>query len=113
MQLIDRDELKKKIDSGDDFKLVMVLSAWAFKVKHIPGSIQINDPPQAMSQLKPSDEIVVYCSDEGCSASKYAYHLLTSNGFSNVRRYAGGIADWEANGLPLEGDWAESEPVIN
>jgi hypothetical protein len=26
-------------------------------------------------------------------------------GFTNVRRYDGGIADWETAGLPLEGEW--------
>ena len=32
MQLISRDELKKKIDRGDDFKLVMTLGEWHFQV---------------------------------------------------------------------------------
>jgi len=30
MNLIDRDELKAKLDCGDDFKLVMTLTEWAF-----------------------------------------------------------------------------------
>jgi len=30
MNLIDRDELKAKLDRGDDFKLVMTLTEWAF-----------------------------------------------------------------------------------
>ena len=57
--------------------------------------------------LSPDDEIVVYCSHEGCAASKYAYHLLESKGYGNVRRYSGGIDEWEESGLPLEGEWVK------
>ncbi|MGD0678249.1 MAG: hypothetical protein ABSC94_22795 [Polyangiaceae bacterium] len=37
-----------------------------------------------------------------CLASVAAYHRLVQEGYTNVRRYAGGIEDWEAAGLPLE-----------
>jgi len=107
LNLIERDDLKAKIDRGDDFKLVMVLSEWAFRAKHIPGSLNIDDPSKATELLDPSEEIVIYCSDFKCPASKYAYQLLTDGGYLNVTRYAGGIADWEEHGLPMEGEWAE------
>ncbi len=106
MNLIERDELKAKIDRGDDFKLVMVLSEWAYRAKHLPGSLNIDHPTKAIEQLDPSDEIIVYCSDVNCPASKYAYKLLTEADYTNVTRYAGGIADWEEHGLPMEGEWA-------
>ena len=63
MKLIDRDELKAKIDAGGDFKLVMVLSEWAYRAKHIPGSLNIDHPTKAIELLDPSDEIIVYSSD--------------------------------------------------
>ena len=44
MNIIDREELKAKLDRGDDFKLVMTLGEWAFEAQHIPGSINITDP---------------------------------------------------------------------
>lgn len=34
-------ELAEKVDRGDKFKLVMTFHAWAFKAKHIPGSLNI------------------------------------------------------------------------
>jgi rhodanese-related sulfurtransferase len=40
-----------------------------------------------------------------CHASVALYHFLVDQGFTNVRRYGGGISDWEAAGLPLEGEW--------
>lgn len=108
MDLITRDELKEKVDRRDDFKLVMVLNEWAFRAKHIPGSINLTSPQQALDELDPSEEIVVYCSDENCVASVYAYGALERAGFANIRRYAGGILDWEAAGYPLEGEQATS-----
>ena len=103
MILITREELKVKIDRGDDFKLVMTMGEWAFNMAHIPGSINISSMEQGQGLISPDDEIVVYCSNELCMASPAAYHFLTSNGFKNVRRYAGGIADWQEAGYAWEG----------
>ena len=107
MELIDRDELKEKLDRGETFKLVMVLGGWAFRAKHIPGSINVSTPDEVAEMLAPEDEIVVYCSNEACPASPFAYRLLTASGYANVRRYAGGLADWEAAGYPIEGEAAD------
>ena len=57
---IERDELKAKLDRGDDFKLVMVLGEWGFRAKHIPGSLNLSSPEQVPQMLDPKDEIVVY-----------------------------------------------------
>ena len=100
---ITREELAAKLDSGDDFKLVMTLNEFAFNAAHIPGSINIFALDMIHTHLDPSDEIVVYCSDPACPASIEAYNILKSLGFENVRRYSGGLSDWEAAGLPLEG----------
>lgn len=104
MRLISKDELKKKIDNKDKFKLAMTLGGWQFEAKHIPGSIHVDTPEKAKKHLRPADEIVVYCSDEHCVASQMAYHLLVKNGYKNVRRFAGGIGEWEGAGFPLEGN---------
>jgi rhodanese-related sulfurtransferase len=106
MKLITREELKEKINRGDDFKLVMTLSEWAFRAKHIPGSLHVDRPENAEGVLDPEDEIVVYCSNPACTASQMAYHFLVNKGYENVRRYAGGVQDWEAAGYPLEGEMA-------
>lgn len=103
MEEISREELKTKLDRGDQFKLVMTLAEWAYMVSHIPGSINVNNIAQGERLLDVEDEIVVYCSDEHCVASQATYHYLVRNGYKNVRRYSGGLADWEAAGYPLEG----------
>jgi len=106
MNVISREELKAKLERGDNFKLVMTLNEWAFKARHIPGSINISRIEDATRLLDPEEEIVVYCSDPACIASQAAYQYLVKRGFKNVRRYSGGLAEWDAAGYPLEGDAA-------
>ncbi len=107
MNLINREELKEKLDRGDDFKLVMALGDWQFRAKHIPGSLNIHTAQIALEVLDPDDEIVVYCSSEVCSASKQMYSELEDHGYRKVRRLAAGVAGWEEAGYPLEGEWVK------
>ena len=51
MNLTSREELKEKLDRGDDFKLVMVLGEWHFRAKHIPGSMNVTTPEAARELL--------------------------------------------------------------
>ena len=106
IETISRDELKQKLDRGDDFRLVMALHEWAFRAVHIPGSIHFQTPEDAHAALDMDDEIVVYCSDPACVASQFAYQDLVEHGYRNVRRYEGGLSDWEAAGYQLEGERA-------
>ena len=118
MNLITRDELRAKLHRGDEFKLVMTLSALSFRAKHIPTSVHYETVAEAFDALDPAEEIVFYCSDVYCAASIYAYRLFERQGYMRLRRYAGGIADWEEAGYPLESgsservpDWSLEEPV--
>jgi rhodanese-related sulfurtransferase len=79
----------------------MTLSAIAYRSKHIPRSLYFETVDAAVAALDRSEEIVVYCADIHCSASVYAYRFLEREGFTRVRRYAGGVADWEEAGYPL------------
>ncbi|MGH8945653.1 MAG: rhodanese-like domain-containing protein [Acidimicrobiia bacterium] len=106
VRTIDREELVGKLQRGDRFRLVMALNEWAFRAKHIPGSEHFNTPEELFSSLNPDEEVVVYCTSVDCLASVALYHDLVARGYRNVRRYAGGLTDWEAAGLQLEGDWA-------
>lgn len=102
IETIDREELKALLDQGADIKLVMTLHEWAFDAMHIPGSIQI-DPRTVADELDLDDTIIVYCSDEACVASQFAYRALVEGGYTDVRRYSGGLSDWLEAGYPLEG----------
>jgi rhodanese-related sulfurtransferase len=102
MKLITRDELREKLERGDEFNLVMTLSAFAYRGKRIPASRHFETVAEALHALDRADDIVVYCADVYCAASIYAYRFLEREGYTRVRRYAGGIADWEEAGYPLE-----------
>jgi rhodanese-related sulfurtransferase len=103
VRTIERDELRRRVEAKDPrFKLVMALPDWEFRTKHVPGSLHFKDASDMLSALRKDDEIVVYCTNPPCLASVAAYNRLVQEGYTNVRRYAGGIEDWEAAGLPLE-----------
>ena len=65
MNLISREELKDKLDRGDDFKLLMVMGEWQFRAMHIPGSLSftpqafVQSPKAAMQRFGVADELVV------------------------------------------------------
>ncbi|MGI9585462.1 MAG: rhodanese-like domain-containing protein [Acidimicrobiia bacterium] len=110
IRIIEREDLKAKLDRGDEFKLVMAMHEWGFNAAHIPGSLHFNSVAQAQEHLKLDDEIVVYCSDPACVASQFAYQWLVDAGYANVRRYSGGISDWATAGYELESnDGADPE----
>jgi len=62
---ISREELRKKIDRGDHFKLVETLSKEKYCKAHLPGAVHL--PPDQIRELAPkllpdkAAEIVVYC----------------------------------------------------
>jgi rhodanese-related sulfurtransferase len=103
IETIGRDELKAKLDRREDLKLIMALNRWAFDAKHIPGSLHFDTPEALYAAVKPDDEVIVYCSHVDCLSSVALYRDLVSRGYRNVRRYSGGLLDWEDAGLPLEG----------
>ena len=103
IRTIGREELKEKLDRGDDFKLVQALNRWAYDAKHIPGSLHVDTPDELYEAVRPEDEVVVYCSNVNCLSSVAMYRDLVRRGYPRVRRYAGGLLDWEDAGLPLEG----------
>ena len=103
MKTLNREELKAKLDRGDNFKLVMAMDDYAYELMHIPGSLHFSTMLEAMKQLTPEDEVVLYCSTKWCHDSLNAYLVLQDNGFSKIYRYPGGLEDWQEANYPLEG----------
>ena len=103
IKVISLEELKARLDSGDSFRLVNALPDWEFEAGHIPGSEHYANLENALGSLRPDDEIVVYCTDPPCRASKRLYWDLVERGYANVRRFEGGLVAWAGAGYPLEG----------
>jgi rhodanese-related sulfurtransferase len=110
IRTIGRPELKAKLDRGEEFKLIMALNRWAYDAKHIPGSVHFDTPAALYDAIEPNDEVIVYCSNVDCLSSVALYRDLIARGYRNVRRYSGGLLDWEDAGLPLDGAFAAARP---
>ena len=108
-------DLKGKIDRHDNFMLVNCLSKEKFEMMHIPGSVNFPLTPENFANISRlqkelsaffalEDEIVVYCTDPGCQASIIIYNQLDALGYKQVRRFSGGLQEWEADGYKLVGN---------
>jgi rhodanese-related sulfurtransferase len=102
---ITRDELKMKVGRGGAYTLVETLPPEQFQQGHLPGAINL--PPDQVSTLAATllpnkdFEIITYCASRTCHASAEAARELTRLGYTNVRHYPGGKADWKSAGLPI------------
>jgi rhodanese-related sulfurtransferase len=85
----------------------MALGDLAYHAKHIPGSLFTSTPQALLEMVSKEDNIVGYCSNPTCIASVAVYQYLHAQRYTHVRRYSGGLEDWEAAGLPLEGRWRQ------
>jgi rhodanese-related sulfurtransferase len=103
MRLITRQQLKAELEAGQPIKLVMTAGPWQVRAKHIPGTLKLLAPKDALGALRPDDQIVVYAIDDRLQSSAVAWEALTAHGYRDVRRYAGGLKDWEAADYPVEG----------
>ena len=106
LSLIDREELRAKIERGDDFVLIDALAPMSYARSHLPGAVNlplewVND--RAERRIPSLDtEIVVYCVDLECDSSVLVGERLAQLGYRNVRHYAEGKKDWMKAGLPVE-----------
>jgi rhodanese-related sulfurtransferase len=110
VRTIEREELRRELARGGALKLVMCRPKREFQMTRIAGSIHFETRDEMLAGLKPDDEVVLYCTNADCLASQVVYRTLVEHGYANVRRYAGGLVDWEAAGLPLEGTSVTSPP---
>lgn len=74
-----------------------------FRAGHIPGAVSIPvEELEARLHVLPVDqEIIAYCRGPYCGFSDQAVALLSANGY-RARRFALGLPDWRAAGLPVE-----------
>ena len=64
MKTITREELKAKMDRGDDFVLLEVLGEPSYRRAHLPGAIRFQDTDRAAEFMPDkSATIVAYCSN--------------------------------------------------
>ena len=87
------EELKAKLDAGDDMFILDVREPHEYQICNIGGHlIPLGDLPARLNELDSSRDIVVHCRS-GVRSAK-AVTLLRQAGFGKVKNLAGGILAW-------------------
>lgn len=88
-------ELRQKLDSGDQFLLLDVREPWEYEEFNIGGKlVPVGSLMNQMWELEEYKDqpVVVHCRSGARSAM--AQGLLMANGFTNVRNLKGGMLAW-------------------
>ena len=104
MNTINAQQLRHQLETGEPLILINAMEENKFRAKHIPGSLNIFRKEDIEKVLKKEDDIIVYCTDLACNKSILLYQLLEVMGYMHVRRFSGGMMEWEEAGFPLEGE---------
>jgi len=97
------EQVKSRLDRGDQFLLVDVREESEFAKDHLPGAIHLGkgiierDVEARVPDL--NAEIVLYCG--GGFRSALAADNLQKMGYTHVISMDGGIRDWREKGYPL------------
>lgn len=106
MNSIDRNELAALLDSDAEVVLLEALPEKYYREGHLPRAVPMpHDRVDELAAIRAPDrdaDVVVYCASDTCQNSAIAADRLRELGYSRVRVYAGGKADWVAAGLAVE-----------
>jgi sulfur-carrier protein adenylyltransferase/sulfurtransferase len=87
------EELKKRLDRGDDIYVLDVREPHEYDICNIGGHlIPLGELPNRVNELDTSKEIVAHCRS-GVRSAK-AVNFLRQSGFKKVHNLAGGILAW-------------------
>jgi rhodanese-related sulfurtransferase len=106
MNRITRDDLCRLLET-QSVNLVEALPVVAYDAEHIPGAVNV--PAALTADLAaalapdPAGTVVVYCSGPACGRSRVTAAAFERLGYTDVRVYPGGKANWLDAGLPLDG----------
>ncbi len=92
--MIEPQEVKRKLDRGDDFLLIDVREPHEYQIARIPGAklIPLGELPKRLKELNPEADIVAHC--RSGARSQKAVDLMKQSGFKHVRNMTGGILAW-------------------
>ncbi len=101
---ISAEELKKKMERGEDILVIDVLSEESYRNRHLPGALNIpyKEIARRKDEIDADKEVIVYCNDKECTASPIAAKKLVKLGFKNVKDFEGGLKEWEEAGYDFE-----------
>ena len=87
-------ELKQKLDQGEQLTLIDVREPWEYNIARIEGAqlLPLGTLGSEYKKLDPNAEIIVHC--HMGMRSMDATQFLLQQGFKNVKNLTGGINAW-------------------
>ena len=115
IQQVSLDELKARIDDGEEITLVDVREKDEWRQGHIPGALHLPRgflEMQAASRLPRKDAtIVTYCA--GGVRSAFAAKVLQDLGYTKVESANPGFNDWKDRGFPTTQPFAFTDAQLS
>ena len=96
MEDITVQELKQRLDAGEDLHIVDVREEWEYDEYNIGAElIPLPQLPQRINELQDikNEEIILHC--RSGARSGQAKDFLSQRGFTNVRNLLGGMVEWQ------------------
>jgi len=102
LEPVTRQELARRLQSGDSLVVLDVRPAAEHAAGHLPGavSIPVGELRRRLAELPRDREIVAYCRGPYCAFAHDAVAVLREEGFS-ARRLEDGLPEWQAAGLAV------------
>jgi len=90
------EQLKARLDRGDDVVVVDLRQAWEYHAGHIPGALSlfIEEVPMRLSELPTDVDIVLQCWHGHTSLDVATYMIQQGWRASRIASLSGGIAGW-------------------
>ena len=103
VKTISKEQLFQKMQKGEPVQIVNVLDPEYYKLGIIKGSkkIPLDQLDKRLSELDKNKEVVTYCANTKCTASRMAAEKLSAAGF-DVKAYEGGAQEWVDSKLPID-----------
>lgn len=113
--LISTEDIKKKLDAGEDMVIIDTMPEDSYNKNHIPGAVgavlpgkmEEVDPERRRAFVKALGEdknkpVIIYCGRVSCYRSHVGALIAKEEGFTNVLRHPGGIDAWLEAGYKAE-----------
>jgi len=99
---ITADRVQEWRDAGEPIVIIDARDQVQYGREHVPDAINVPYVDiRAGANLPPREaRIVLYCSDENCPISRYAYESLRALGYTELYDMREGIQGWKEKGYP-------------
>lgn len=103
LEPITRDELRRRLKSGEDLIVIDVRPPEEYAAGHLPQAVSmpLSQLRRRLDELPQDRTIVAYCRGPYCAFAHSAIRQLRRHGYV-AQRLEDGLPEWRAAGLPVE-----------